>query len=421
MNTYAILVLAALVLDWAVNVLADIFNLKALSPELPAEFEDVYDKDTYRRSQEYTRARTRFGLVPATCELALVLGFWFADGFAWLDGFARGLGFGPIVTGLVFIGALLVLKELVFLPFRLYSTFVIEERFGFNRTTAATFWTDALKGLALGALLGGPLLAAVLYFFESAGASAWVWCWLATSAFVLVLQFVAPTWIFPLFNRFEPLEDGELKAAILAYAGRVGFPLEDLFVIDGSRRSSKGNAFFTGFGKTKRVALFDTLIEKHEVPELVAVVAHEIGHFKKKHITKGIVLSILHLGALFWLLSLFLTQDGLFAAFGIEGRPVYAGLVFFGLLYTPIELVLGLALQALSRKHELEADRFAAETTGEPEQLAIALRRLSALSLSNLTPHPFYVALNHSHPPLVERIGALRALSPSASTSEASG
>lgn len=408
MNAYAIVVLAALLFEYGLHLAADLLNLRALRPELPEGFEDVYDKDRYRRSQEYTRARTRFSLVPATFDLVLLLVFWFAGGFGWLDTTVRGFGHGPIVTGLLFVGALVVGKSLVGIPFSWYATFVIEERFGFNKTTPKTFWMDRVKGLVLAALLGGPLLAVILWFFESTGSLAWLWCWAVTTAFTVVLQFVAPTWIMPLFNKFEPLVEGELREAVLSYADRVGFPLQGLFVIDGSRRSSKANAFFTGFGSKKRVALFDTLIEKHGTDELVAIVAHEVGHFKRGHIVKGTVLGILQMGVVFFLLSLFLDNHGLIHAFGVEQTSVHAALVFFGLLWAPIDLVLSFFMQAFSRKNEFEADAFARETTGDSETLVAALKRLSADSLSNLTPHPFYVLLHYSHPPLVERVAALR-------------
>ncbi len=413
MNVYAIVVLVALLAHWALELAADLLNLRALESPLPREFEGVYDAERYAKSQAYTRARTRFGILPRTFDLVVLLVFWFAGGFAALDRAVRELDLGTVPSGLLYVGALVVGHSVLHLPFRWYATFVLEERFGFNRTTVRTFFADLAKGLVLGALLGGVLLAAVLFFFERAGELAWVWAFAAVSLFTVVLQFLAPTLIFPLFNRFTPLADGETKGAILAYAQRVGFPLRDLFVVDGSRRSTKANAFFTGFGRNKRVALFDTLVARHGTGELVAVVAHEIGHFKKKHVLQGLALSIAHSGVLFFLLSLFLEEDALFAAFGVEGRPPYAGLVFFALLYTPIELVLGFFLNALSRRNEFEADRFAAETTGAPEDMAAALERLSAESLANLTPHPFYVALNYSHPPVLARIAALRAARPS--------
>jgi len=350
--------------------------------------------------------------VARSFDLAVLLVFWLGGGFGWLDGRVRDLGLGAVGSGLVFIGILVAAKAVLGLPFAWYHTFVLEERFGFNRTDARTFWADRVKGLLLGALLGGVLLGAVLFFFERTGDAAWLWCWGATTAFLLVVQFVAPTWIFPLFNKFEPLGEGPLREALLTYAGQVGFPLRDVYVIDGSRRSSKANAFFTGFGKNKRVALFDTLIEKHEPGELVAVVAHEIGHFKKGHIVKGIVLGTLQMGVVFFLLSLVLRlggDSGLFEAFGVATPSTYVGLVVFGILYAPLDLLLSAGMQAFSRKNEFEADRFARETTGSGEALARALQKLSADHLDNLTPHPFYVGLHYSHPPLVARLRALGA------------
>jgi STE24 endopeptidase len=409
MNAYGAIVLAALVAKFALDVAADLLNLRALRPELPAEFQDVYDPERYRRAQEYTRTRTRFGLVPATVDLAVLLAFWFAGGFGALDVAVRALGRGPIATGLLYVAALGLGAMLLRLPFRWWSTFVIEARFGFNTTTPRTFWTDVVKGLVLAAALGGVLLAAVLWVFEHAGRSAWLWGWLATTLFIVVVQYVAPTWIMPLFNRFTPLDAGGLREAILGYARRVDFPLEEVFVIDGSRRSTKGNAFFTGFGKRKRIALFDTLVRSLSTPELVAVVAHEVGHYKRRHVLVGMVLAVVQTGVMFLLLSLVLDRPGLFTAFRVAEPSVYVGLVLFGLLVAPLDLVLSMALHVLSRRHEFEADAFAVETTGSGERLATALKRLSADSLSNLTPHPLYVFLPYSHPPLRDRIEALRA------------
>jgi STE24 endopeptidase len=299
---------------------------------------------------------------------------------------------------------------LLSLPFSVYSTFAIEERFGFNKTTPRTFILDLLKGMGLMAVIGGPLIAGILAFFEYTGAHAWLYCWAITTVVMLFLQFIAPTWIMPLFNKFTPLEEGELRERILAYARSVNFPLENLFVMDGSRRSTKSNAFFTGFGKRKRIALFDTLIAKHTVAELVSVLAHEIGHYKKKHILQGLIISILHSGVMFFLLSFFISHKGLFDAFYMDKMSLYTGLIFFSLLYTPIELILSIFLQIVSRKHEYEADRFAAETTHQPKEMISALKKLARDNLSNLTPHPFYVFLNYSHPPMLERIRAIRSL-----------
>jgi STE24 endopeptidase len=407
MNFYALIILIALLANFLLEVVADCLNLRALQPQAPADLRDLYDPAEYARSQEYTRVRTRFGLVTGTFDLALLLLFWWVGGFAWLDQLVRGWASGQVARGLLFFGLLLLAKAVLSLPFKVYSTFVIEERFGFNRTTSTTFIADLVKGLLLAVVLGGVLLAAVLLLFERAGELAWLWVWAAVSLFTLFIQFIAPTWIMPLFNKFTPLGEGELRQAIFRFAGKVGFPLDNVFVMDGSKRSGKSNAFFTGFGRHRRIALFDTLIDKHTVPELVGVLAHEIGHYKKKHILKGILLSLVHSGVMLWLLSFFLGQEKLYGAFGLSEPSIYAGLVFFGLLFTPLEMILNPFLQYLSRRHEFEADRFAAVETGDPRGLAEALKKLSVHNLSNLTPHPFYVLLHYSHPPLLQRLAAL--------------
>ncbi len=408
MNLYAVIILSALLIEFSLTLVADLLNLKALRNNPPQEVAGLYDPAAYRKSQTYTRATTTFGWVTATVHLAALLLFWFTGGFNALDEMLRRGGFGPVPTGIAYIGILILARSLLSLPFRLYGTFVIEERFGFNKTTPATFAADLMKGLLLALLLGGPLLAALLAFFEFGGPQAWLSAWGATALFILFIQLIAPTWIMPIFNKFVPLPAGELKDRILSYARSVDFPVENVFVIAAPRRSSKSNAFFTGFGKHKRIALFDTLIEKQTVPELVAVLAHEIGHYKKKHILTGMVISILHLGMMLFLLSLFISRKGLYDAFNMAAPSIYAGLLFFGLLYTPIEFFLSMAVQARSRKNEYEADRFAVETIDRPEAMAEALKKLSVHNLSNLTPHPFYVFLNYSHPPLLDRIRAIQ-------------
>ena len=424
MNTYAFIVLVALASEYILSIVTSLLNIQAMNPRVPHEFRSVYDEDTYRQSQVYTRARTRFGLVQSTLSLTVLLFFWQIGGFEWLDQVARELAAGPVATGLVFVGTLVAGSTALGLPFRIYSTFVIEERFGFNRTTAATFTLDLVKGLLLGGLLGATLLSIVLFLFELTGSLAWLWCWGATTIFLLLAQFIAPTWIMPLFNTFTPLGTGELKDALIAYSQAARFPLEGVFVIDGSRRSAKANAFFTGFGKHKRIALFDTLIAKQTTAELVAVVAHEVGHYRRGHILRNLVFGIAHTGVLFWVLSLCLKQQGLFEAFGVAEPSVHAGLVFFSLLFTPVELVLSVFVHRFSRQYEFEADAFAAETTGSAEPLVSALKKLSADNLSNLTPHPLEVYLHHSHPPVLQRIDALRALrvaEPTESAATASG
>jgi len=408
MNIYAIIILATIAVDFVLDLVSNYLNLKSLSKELPDEFDGVYDEETYAKSQEYTKTQTRFGFITGGFDLVVLLGFWFSGGFNWLDEIVRAWGFGELVTGLLYIAVLMVGKSVISLPFSIYSTFVIEERFGFNKTTPKTFVLDLAKGLGLGLLIGMPLLAGILAFFMYTGDLAWLYAWIAITLFSLVMQYVAPNWIMPLFNKFTPLEEGELRTAIEEYTDKVDFPLQGLFVIDGSKRSSKSNAFFTGFGKNKRIALYDTLIENHTNDELVAVLAHEIGHYKKKHIIKGMITSVIQTGAMLFVLSIFLQAEGLFDAFYMEEMSVYAGLIFFGMLYAPIDMILSVFMQISSRKHEYEADEFAATTTGKPEDMIATLKKLSKDNLSNLTPHPFYVFLNYSHPPALQRIKAIR-------------
>ena len=408
MNIYAVIILVAILGRLAIELASLWLNIRSLSAEAPEPLAGLYDPEKYRKSQEYTRVHTRFGIVEEIFSLAVLLIFWFAGGFNWLDQALRGLQLSSIFTGVLYIGILVLAGSLLSVPFSLYSTFVIEERFGFNRTNLRTFVLDRMKGLALSALLGIPLLIVVLWFFGREGSLAWLYCWIIATLFTLAVQFIAPVWIMPLFNKFTPLPEGDLKDRVSEYAHRVRFVFKDISVMDGSKRSSKANAFFTGFGKNRRIALFDTLIEQQTVPELVAVLAHEIGHYKKGHVLQGMVIGVLHTGILFYLLSLFLNNRGLFDAFYVQHVSVYGSLLFFGLLYEPISFVLSILMNAFSRKHELEADRYAAQTVGDREEIVSALKKLSVRNLSNLTPHPFHVFLHYSHPPLLQRIRSIR-------------
>jgi STE24 endopeptidase len=421
-NLYFWFILVAVLADFVVARAVSGLNLRASRRGVPQELAGVYDDAEYRRSQAYTRARARLSMVSAPVGLAVLLGFWLLGGFPWLDRVAREVasswgwlaGWRPVSTGLIFLGALGLGSSLLSLPFSAWGTFVLEERFGFNRTTLRTFLLDLVKGLALSVVLGAPLVAVVLWLFQAAGELAWLGCWAAVSLYTLLVQWLGPRFILPLFHEYRPLPEGELRDAVTRLVESQGFDLAGLFVIDASRRSTKANAFFTGFGRTKRLALFDTLVEKLTVPEVVAVVAHEIGHFRRRHVLKGTVLTVLHSGVLFFLLSAFLDQPGLYRAFAVEHQPIYAGLVFFAFLYTPIGRVLSVALNALSRRHEYQADRFAAQATGRPEDLATAVTKLAADHLTNLTPHPLKVKLDHSHPPLRDRLAALRDLASTA-------
>lgn len=409
-SVYTTLFGLALVIQYAIETWVDRLNMRAVRPTPPPEFQDVYDGARYARSQAYLRARTRLGLWARTSQLIVLFAFWWAGGFGRLDVWVRGFGFGPIATGLAFIGVLMAGQTVLGLPFRYYSTFVIEERFGFNRTTPGTFVGDLVKGTLLSVVLGGLLGGLVLFVFERAGMLAPLYGWLAISAAMLLLQFVAPRWIFPLFMKFMPLEADRLRERIVQYCNSIDVPLHELFVVDGSRRSNKANAFFTGFGRNRRIGLFDTLIARHSEDEVVAVVAHEVGHYKLKHVTRGMVTSILHLGLLFFVFGLGMQQRGLFDAFFVQQSSVYVGLVLCAVLYGPVDLLLSVLVHARSRRHEFEADSFAVRTTGLGAALAGGLKKLSADSLDNLNPHPAYVWLHYTHPPVVERLAAIAQL-----------
>lgn len=395
---------------YAINTYAQYLNIRFLSPDLPEEFQDTYDAQKYRQSQQYTREQARVDILESSVGLFLLILFIFLNGFNYVDNAIRAWGLSSIWTGLAFFGLLGLASSVVSLPFELYQTFILEERFNFNKMTWVTFIKDKLKGLLLALLLGVPILGAILWFFQKFPAWGWAYAWVFLTLASLVLSFLAPRIILPLFNKFTPLPEGDLKDKILNYAKRVGFNISGIYVMDGSKRSTKSNAFFTGFGKTKRIALFDTLLEKHTDNELLAILAHEVGHYKLKHILKNMGISIVKMGIILWLISFFIQYKPLFAAFNMDHVSVHAGLVFFAFLYTPVSLVLALVFNYLSRKYEYEADEFASKTTNAPQDLISALKRLSLDNLSNLTPHPFYVVLNYSHPPVLKRIKAIKEL-----------
>ncbi len=409
-NGYFWFALICVIGFFVLEVFSKLLNLSALAPQLPEEFQDVFDGQEYARSQQYTRFGTRFGLIESAFSLVVFLVFWWLGGFGWLDTWVRSwISEGPIKQGLLFMFLLFIGSTVIALPFELYDTFVIEERFGFNKMTPATFFADRLKGLGLAVVFGAPLLALVLWIFERWSHSAWIYGWIVVSGFTLLMAYIAPQIILPLFNKFKPLPDGELKSAIERMSAECSFPLTEVYEIDGSKRSTKSNAYFTGFGKNKKIALYDTLIENHGVGELVAVLAHEIGHFKKKHVMQSMVLGVLQMGLLFFLLGKFMKNEALFSAFRVTDVSVYGSLVFFMFLYEPISKLTSIGMNMLSRKNEFEADAYAASVTGKPEDLIRGLKKLSKDNLSNLTPHPFYVFLNYSHPPMLQRIAALKA------------
>ena len=408
MNIYLLIILSALIGEFLLRTLVRVLNLKALDPGLPNEFQGYYDEEKYARSQEYTRVNTRFAFFTTSFDLIVILVFILFGGFNFVDQIIRGFGLSTLPSGLAFFGILFFASDLISTPFSLYQNFVIEEDFGFNKMTLKTFILDKLKGYLLTLALGGVFLTAILFFFEKTGEYGWLYAWGIIGLFMILIQPLFTLVIAPMFNKFTPLEKGELRTAIENYAQKVGFPLSRIDVMDGSKRSAKSNAYFSGFGKQKRIALFDTLLEKHSNDEMVAILAHEVGHYKKHHIKVGILISILHTGLLFWLLSIFIDNPGLFEAFQMKEISVYGGLTFFMILYSPVELVLSVIMNAVSRRNEFQADPYSAKTTEKSEHLISGLKNLSVSNLGNLTPHSLSVLLDHSHPPVLERITALK-------------
>ena len=408
MNIYLGIILAALLVDYFLHALSRFLDLKNLSTNLPDEFIDHYSSEEYTRSQEYLKANTRFSYFTSSFDLIVIMLVIFLGIFNIIDLWIRDFGFSPLLSGLIFFGVLFFIQDVISTPFSLYRTFVIEENFGFNKTTPKTYILDKFKSYILLLIIGSLVLSLILYCFESFGDVAWLYAWMVMSAFLVLVQPLFTLVIAPMFNTFTPLEDGELKDKINQFARQVNFPISRIDVMDGSRRSSKANAYFSGLGKNKRIALFDTLIKKHSVDELVSIIAHEVGHYKKKHNIKGIVLGVIQTGIMFFMLSIFLNNSQLFAAFRMDNLSVYASLVFFSILYSPIELIMSFAGNAISRKHEFEADAFARKSIGTGEHLIEGLKKLTVTNLGNLTPHPLTVWLSYSHPPVLNRILSLR-------------
>lgn len=408
MNIYLIIILAILVGEYFLDLITENLNLRCIKTALPEEFSGYYDKERYRKSQEYLKERTKFGLIKDAVFTSIIIVFIISGGFNLVDKFARSFQLGYIFTGLVFSGVLMLASQALEIPFSAYHTFVIEEKYGFNKTTLKTFISDRIKTLVIGAVIGGTIFIAIIWFFKNAGKIAWLYCWVGVTGFQIFLTFISPVIIMPLFNKFTPLEEGELKRAIEGYAETEKFKMKGVFKIDASRRSAKSNAFFAGFGKYRRVGLFDTLIEKHTKEEIVSVLAHEIGHYKKKHIIKQLAISVFATGLAFFILSFFMNNIGLFKAFGMERTSIYASIFFFAFLYSPINVVFSVFTNFLSRRHEYAADEFAVFTYRKQSAFVAALKKLSVDNLSNLSPHPLKVFLHYSHPPVLKRIEAIK-------------
>ena len=402
-----IILVSIVIADFIFGSHLELLNLKNLTEKLPDELKNLYDAEKYLQSQNYERVNIRFGLTGSAFNLILILGMFFLDGFAFVDRLAAGVSAHPVLHPLIFFGILGLAFDILNTPFAVYGTFVIEQRFGFNKTTPRLFITDKLKGLLLSTIIGGGLMALVVWFYLQTTVYFWLWAWLVISVFMLFMNFFYSSLIVPLFNKQRPLEEGELKSQITTYAEKARFRLDKIYTIDGSKRSTKANAYFSGLGRKKRIVLFDTLINELSTDEIVAVLMHEIGHYRKKHIISGMILSFVHSGVMLFIFSLFVSLPVLSQALGVSDASFHIGLITFGILFAPISMIIGLMMNTLSRKNEYQADRFAADF-GMGNALIGALKQLSVKNLSNLTPHPLYVFFHYSHPTLLQRIRNLK-------------
>ncbi|MCE2611633.1 M48 family metallopeptidase [Flavobacteriaceae bacterium D16] len=401
-------IIGILLLQFTIETVLDLLNAKKFQDPVPEGLQDVFDKDAYRKSQDYKQANFKFGLVSGIVSLAVTLGFLIFGGFDWIDTLARGVTEHPIGVALLFFGMIFVGSDILSTPFAYYQTFVIEEKFEFNKTTKKLFFIDKLKGWVMTAFLGGGILALVIWFFMEVGSDFWMYTWALITVFTVFINLFYSRLIVPLFNKQTPLEEGSLRNKIQSYARKVGFELQHIFVIDGSKRSTKANAYFSGFGKTKRITLYDTLIEDLEEDEIVSVLAHEVGHYKKQHVVYNLLASVMITGLTLFILSLFINNPEVSTAIGVETPSFHAALIGFGLLYSPISQITGLMMNAISRKFEFQADNYAKKTFAS-QPLITSLKKLSGKSLSNLTPHSAYVFMHYSHPTLKDRIENLRA------------
>lgn len=406
-NSVFVALIGVLVFGYVLERVLDALNLKHILPELPEELSGIYDAEEYEKSQLYKRDNTRFSFFTSSLSLVVMLLMFFLGGFGWLDQLVKGFSDSYIVQVLFFFGLLALASDILTTPFSVYNTFVLEERYGFNRTNARTFVLDKIKGWLLGALIGGGLLALITWIYLLTGKWFWLVALGVVTFFTLFMTMFYSNLIVPLFNKQTPLEAGSLRNEIEAFAKKVGFKLDNIYVMDGSKRSSKANAYFTGLGPKKRIVLFDTLINDLEEEEIVAVLAHEVGHYKKKHTTTGLILGILQTAITLYLFSLFVGMDSFAVALGGEAASFHLGMVAFGILYSPISLLLGLGTNAFSRHNEYQADRFAKEEYLVDKMIS-SLKKIYKNTLSNLTPHPVYVFFHNSHPTLLQRIRALK-------------
>jgi STE24 endopeptidase len=400
------IIILIVVVDYAINTIIDILNLRKSSTKLPNDLEGIYDEEKYQKAVEYQKANTRFGLLSGFSSVIIMFVVLYFGILGDLDSWTR-IHFESVITQtLAFFGIVYIINDVWNIPWQWYATFKIEEKFGFNKLTPSLFWKDKLKTYLLTAIVGGILLSVLIILIMWLGQSFWWIFWLVIILFMVGANFFYTSWILPLFNKLTPLEDGPLREKILTYGKSVNFPIQNIYIMDGSKRSSKANAFFSGFGKRKKIVLFDTLLDKHTDEELVAILAHEVGHYKKKHTISGMISGVLQTGVMLLLMSYMIFNTYLSQALGAEQLSFSVNFIAFGIIYTPISMILSLFSNFISRKHEFQADKFAANTYNG-EELQNALKKLSIDSLSNLKPHKLYVIFHYSHPPLLQRLQAI--------------
>ncbi|NOQ22324.1 MAG: M48 family metalloprotease [Candidatus Aegiribacteria sp.] len=405
-QTLLYIIIGVILFDFLLERFLDILNRSRWSDSLPESLQGIYDQEKYSKQQNYERVKFKFRQVASTFSLVTMLLMFLLNGFAFVNTYAVSSVHQPILQALIFFGILMFASSILGIPFKYYRTFYIEERFGFNKTTSKTFVLDILKGWLLGAVLGGGVLALVIWFFIWAGEYFWLYAWGAISFIMIFMALFYSNLIVPLFNKQTPLEEGELRSKIEAFSREADFKLDNIYVINSSKRSTKSDAYFTGFGSRKRIVLYDTLINDLSDEEIVAVLAHEVGHYKKNHTLIGIGLSVIQTGFMLFLLSLFIDSPLLSLALGISKPAFHIGLLVFGILYSPVSTVFGVIINAVTRKNEYQADEFAA-VHYDHVHTCDALKKLYVNNLSNLTPHPLYVFFNYSHPTLLNRLEAI--------------
>jgi len=381
-------------------------NAGMRSEKLPEKLRGICDEEEYRKTQLYEKDNLKLSFWSSSFNLAIIIVMIIAGGFAFLDNISRSVSNNSVVIALVFFGIIGFASDLLNLPFSWYDTFVIEKKYGFNTMTIRTYITDHLKSWFIAVLIGAPVLGLITWIYYKTGKGFWLYAWGLITAFSIFINFFYSQLIVPIFNKQTPLIDSPLRKKIEAFAQKAGFRLKNIYIIDGSKRSTKANAYFSGFGSKKRIVLYDTLIKEMSDEEIVAVLAHEIGHYKKKHILRSLVFSVILTGLMLFLFSLVIDSPLLSGAMGAELPSFHLGLIVFGILYSPLSLLIGLATNYISRRNEFEADRFVHDNY-DPGILAGALKKLSVKNLSNMIPHPAYVFFHYSHPPLLERLAKL--------------